>query len=261
MHEQLPEAVTRAEREWLRAHVLGTTRTRAAAQALDPRQQGEFDALLARRAAGEPLAYILGEWEFWSLPLKITPDVLVPRADTETLVEWALQLAPPQARVLDLGTGSGAIGLALARERPQASVVAIDTSTAALEVAQHNAQRLGIANVEFLHTDFRAALDDGERYELVVSNPPYIAENDPHLADLQYEPRIALTAGADGLDQLRVIVANAPAALEERGWLLVEHGYDQGAAVRGLFERAGFLQVQTRRDLGGNERVTGGRRA
>lgn len=268
----------RADQEWLCAHVLGTTRERIAGRTLSPAQQVQYQALLARREAGEPLAYILGEWEFWSLTLKVTPDVLIPRPDTELLVEWALAVvgaghardsgraspAGPAPAVLDLGTGSGAIALALARELPAARVTAIDLSLAALKVAEENAQELRLTNVEFHQAEFLSALDtrfrgNDEPFDLIVSNPPYVAEGDPHLADLTHEPALALTAGRDGLTHLRTIIAKSPVRLSKGGWLLVEHGYDQAAAVRELFAQARFVDVQTRRDLAGHERATGGR--
>ena len=205
-----------------------------------------------------------------SLELEVTPDVLVPRPETELLVEWVLSLFPSfprrresDVRVLDIGTGSGAIALAVGKELADARVLALDVSDAALAVARGNARRLGIANVEFsrgnLH-ELDARLRGHDAFDVIVSNPPYIAEGDPHLADLKFEPGVALTSGADGLDALRAIVAGTPPHLRAGGWLLVEHGSTQAAAVRELFSRAGFTQVETRRDLAGLERATGGRR-
>src|SRR5690606_29533287 len=221
-----------------------------------------FEALVARRAAGEPVAYLVGTRGFWRLELAVTPDTLVPRPETELLVELALARIDPRAaaRVADLGTGSGAIALAIAGERPRARVVATDASAAALEVARANAAALGLGNVEFRHGDWWAPLA-GERFALVASNPPYIADGDAHLAqgDLRFEPRAALASGADGLDAIRAIVAGAPAHLRDGGWLLVEHGWEQGAAVRALFEAAGFDEVATERDLEQRDRVTLGR--
>lgn len=237
-----------ADRAWLLAHDDDT---------LDGRQQEQFTLLCARRAAGEPLAYIAGRKEFFGLDLMVDPRVLVPRPDTETLVEWALEVlaTTPSPRVVDLGTGSGAIALAIKARRPDARVVATDRSREALEVASANAQALGLA-VEFR----RAAWLDGidERFDLIASNPPYVAAGDPHLQALAREPASALVAGADGLDDLRTIISQAPARLRPFGWLLVEHGYDQAAAVRGLLADAGFSQVASRRDLGGIERCSGG---
>jgi len=251
---------TRLDAELLLAHVLDVPRPAIIARddrVLTPEELGDFERLLARRVAGEPLAYLTGEKEFWSLALKVTPDVLVPRPETELLVEWALELLPAResVRVLDLGTGSGAIALALARERPAARVVATDVSGAALAVARSNADRHGITNVTFMEGSWFAA---SPAADLIVSNPPYVAERDPHLDDLRFEPRLALTSG-DGLDAIRAIVQGAAHHLNPRGWLVLEHGAAQGAAVRELLARAGFAAVETRRDLAGLERVTGGR--
>lgn len=221
--------------------------------------QARYLELLARRAQGEPLAYLLGDKEFFGLNLQVTPDTLIPRPDTETLVEWALALLPADrpARVVDLGTGSGAIALALAHARPQAEVTAVDASAGALNVALANAQRLGL-RVRGRLGSWLAPLA-GERFDLIVSNPPYIAEGDPHLAALRYEPLSALTAGPDGLDDLRQIIAQAPAHLTPGGWLLLEHGYDQAEAVTALLGASGFEAIATRFDLGGQPRCTGGR--
>jgi len=215
-------------------------------------------ALATRRLAGEPMAYLTGEKHFHGLRLRVDARVLDPRDDTETLVDWALALLPPDAprRVLDLGTGSGAIALAIAHARPRARVTAVDASADALAVARANAGRLGLA-LELRHGDWLAPVA-GERFDLIVGNPPYIAEGDPHLPALAHEPRSALVSGADGLDDLRRIVATAPAHLAPGGWLLLEHGWDQAAAVRALLAGAGFTQVQSRRDLAGIERCSGG---
>ena len=241
-------AVLGRPRTWLLAH----DDVRAPAEA-----ETRWRELLARRAAGEPLAYLLGEKEFHGLALAVSPAVLVPRPDTETLVDWALELLPADATatVVDLGTGSGAIALALARSRPLASVTAVDTSQAALEVAERNGQRHGLA-VRWLAGDWFAGLT-GERFGLIVSNPPYIAEGDPHLAALQHEPIEALTSGADGLRALRRIVAAAPAHLEPGGWLLLEHGHDQAEAVCALLAQAGLSEPRTRCDLAGLPRCSG----
>jgi len=268
---------TRLDAELLLAHVLDVTRAGVVARddrVLTPEELGDFERLLARRVAGEPLAYLTGVKEFWSLELEVTPDVLVPRPETELLVEWFLSFPRKrESSVLDLGTGSGAIALAIANERPDARVTASDVSHAALRVASANASRLGIRNVTFLQGDLFKALDSrpstalrtgvrgNDAFDLIVSNPPYVAEGDPHLAELKYEPAAALIAGADGLDALRAIGAGAPAQLRAGGWLLVEHGAAQGAAVRELMARAGFTGVETRRDLAGHERATGGQRA
>jgi release factor glutamine methyltransferase len=253
--------------ELLLAHVLGASRTwlfAHAKDALPSEPQARFDALVARRAAGEPVAYLIGHRGFWSLDLQVTPATLIPRPDTELLVELALERLPPEgaSRVADLGTGSGAIALAIARERPHAQVIATDASTEALAVAQSNAARHGLDQVAFREGRWFAPLA-GERFDLVASNPPYIAEGDAHLeqGDLRFEPRSALASGPDGLDDVRAIVADAPAHLVAGGWLLLEHGFEQGAAVRALFDAAGFTQVATRQDLEGRDRVTLGRRA
>ncbi|HWI81604.1 peptide chain release factor N(5)-glutamine methyltransferase [Ramlibacter sp.] len=238
------------DRAWLLAHDDGP---------LDAQQQRQFTILCARRAAGEPLAYIAGRREFYGLDLAVDARVLVPRPDTETLVEWALEVLASRAspRVIDLGTGSGAIALAIKHRRPDAHVVASDHSPHALEVAAANARSLGL-DVEFRRGAWLAGTTD--RFDLVVSNPPYVAAGDPHLAALVHEPLDALVAGPDGLDDLRAIVAQAPACLAAGGWLLLEHGHDQAAAVRGLLAAAGFEQLASRRDLAGIERCSGGRR-
>ena len=218
-------------------------------------------AAVIRRAAGEPLAYLLGSIEFFGLSLRVTPSVLVPRPDTETLVNWAIELlqqraaALPSPRVLDLGTGSGAIALAIKHACRAASVVATDTSAQALTVAESNGQELGLG-VEWRLGDWWHPVDS-DRFDLVVSNPPYIAAHDPHLAALSHEPALALTSGADGLSALRHIVAGSPGQLNTGGWLLVEHGYNQASAMRDLFVATGFTDVGTRFDFGGQPRCTG----
>ncbi len=217
-------------------------------------------ALAERRRAGEPIAYLVGQKAFHGLTLQVDARVLDPRDDTETLVDWALELLPTttvtSSNVLDLGTGSGAIALAVAQQRPHARVTAVDASADALAVASANAQRLGLP-VVMRHGSWFAPVA-GERFDLILSNPPYIAEGDAHLPALAHEPRQALVSGADGLDDLRHIVAHAPAHLRAGGWLLLEHGWDQADAVQGLLHAAGFKQVQSRRDLGGQPRCTGG---
>lgn len=221
-----------------------------------------YAALVERRARGEPYAYLIGWREFRGLRLEVTPDVLVPRPDTETLVDWALQCLPaPPARpqVLDLGTGSGAIALTVAQAAPHARVTGTDRSLGALAVARRNAERLGLA-VQWRDGPWFEALRPGERYDLIVSNPPYIAEGDPHLVDLAHEPRTALTAGPDGLNDLTAIIAGAPAHLAGGGWLLLEHGHDQAPAVQALLGRHGYVDVHSRADLAGHLRCTGGRR-
>jgi release factor glutamine methyltransferase len=236
-------------------------------------EQAQYQALLQRRLQGEPIAYILGEREFFGLNLQVTPATLIPRPDTELLVELALQrIAIPRGlpaaktvdatddfQVLDLGTGSGAIALAIAHSCPAVSVTAVDASPAALQVAQDNARALRLGNVAFVQGHWFDALG-GRQFDVIVSNPPYIAAADPHLAqgDVRFEPQSALVAGADGLDDLRSIVAQAPAHLRSGGWVLLEHGHDQAAAVRGLLQGAGFAEVFSARDLAGIERVSGG---
>ena len=228
-----------------------------------PQVQAEgFGEMLQRRLAGEPVAYILGQREFYGLILFVSPDVLIPRADTETLVEAALARIPEQQsfHTLDLGTGSGAIALAIASQRPLSKVTAVDASLLALQVAKHNAEALRLANVRLLLSDWFAAVAK-ETFDVIVSNPPYIAANDPHLAqgDLRFEPATALASGADGLDDIRRIVSAAPHFLKPTGWLLLEHGYDQAPAVRQLLEENGFIEVGSEKDLAGIERVTLGR--
>ena len=246
----------------LLAYILGTTRAQLLAHAevaLEPPAAERYAALIARRAAGEPLAYLTGRREFWSLELAVTPAVLVPRPETELLVERALALCPASAAgAVDLGTGSGAVALALAAERPRWQITATDVSAAALAVAQANARRLGLA-VEFREGDWFAPLA-GRRFDLAVSNPPYVAADDPALAAgaLTHEPRLALTPGADALACLRAIVRAAPRHLEPGGWLLLEHGATQGASVRRELVLAGFRYVRSHCDLGGHERATEG---
>jgi release factor glutamine methyltransferase len=226
-------------------------------------QQAQFVDLVARRASDEPLAYLLGKKEFHGLSLKVNSHVLVPRPDTEVLVAWALELlrsefsAHAAPRVLDLGCGSGAIALAVKHAWPRAEVTAVDASAEALAVAQSNADALGL-DVRFLLSDWWQSVGD-ERFDLALSNPPYIAEEDPHLAALRHEPTMALTSGPDGLDALRVIIVGAGAHLHEKSWLLMEHGHDQSEKVQALLRQNGFKQAQSRRDLAGHLRCTGGR--
>jgi release factor glutamine methyltransferase len=245
--------VLRQPRSWLFAHV---------DDELDTDVQTAYAALLERRVWGEPMAYITGHRGFWSLELEVTPATLIPRPETELLVEQALQRLPPDTacRVADLGTGSGAVALAIARERPCAQVIATDTSVAALAVATRNAQVHAIGNVAFLHGDWLAPLA-GQRFELIASNPPYIEAADPHLAqgDLRFEPASALASGDDGLDDIRRIVRDARTCLHPGGWLLFEHGWNQGVAVRALLADAGYVDVFTAQDLEQRDRVSGGR--
>jgi release factor glutamine methyltransferase len=257
----------RLDAELLLAHVLDVERATVVARderVLTPEEQGDFERLLARRLAGEPLAYLTGTKEFWSLELEVTPDVLVPRPETELLVEWALEILSsrrkPGSSVLDIGTGSGAIALAIASERPDTAITATDRLRAALTVARRNAARLGLERVEFFEGSWWTPVA-GRLFDCIVSNPPYVNEGDPHLADLKFEPALALTSGADGLDALRAIVAGAPQHLHPGGWLLVEHGAQQATAVRELYRAAGFSGLETRRDLANLERATAGRLA
>jgi len=247
----------------LLACVLGVPRSHLDAhpEARIPADAAErFAALIERRAQGEPVAYLTGRREFWSLDLRVTPDVLVPRPETELLVERALALAVPgAARVADLGTGSGAIALALARERPAWQLVATDVSQPALAVARANAGALGLAHIDFRGGDWFAPLG-GESFDLIVSNPPYVAANDPALRALGYEPRLALTPGDDALQCLRTLARGAPAHLSAGGWLLLEHGADQADAVRRELVAAGFRHVRSHRDLSAHERLTEGQR-
>lgn len=254
-----------ADAALLLAHALGRSRGWLYAhgdEVPEPALLRRFEALLARRLGGEPVAYLTGTRGFWTFELQVTPDTLIPRPETERLVELALERLQPGAalRIADLGTGSGAIALALALERPRAQVVATDASAAALAVAQRNAVALGAGNVSFRQGSWFEPLA-GERFDLVASNPPYVAQGDPHLSrgDLRFEPAAALSSGADGLGDLRTIVRDAPGHLLPGGWLLLEHGFDQGAAVRALLEDAGFGDVATARDLEDRERTSLGR--
>jgi release factor glutamine methyltransferase len=243
------------DRAWLLAHDSDT---------LTPEQTAVWQEALQRRLQGEPVAYITGCKDFFGLTLAVDARVLDPRPDTETLVEWALACLPesePETRsprILDLGTGSGAVALALQHARPDATVWAVDASEDALAVARANAARLDLG-VQFIASNWLNAVDVQHtgRFDLIVSNPPYVAEGDPHLAALTHEPLQALTSGPDGLDDIRQIIAQTPVYLAPGGWLLLEHGWDQAAAVQALLREAGLVQVQSRRDLGGIERCTG----
>ena len=221
-----------------------------------------FQASLLRRLQGEPIAYILGYREFYGLELMVTPDTLIPRSDTETLVEAALAKLPKHTdrALLDLGTGTGAIALAIAKHRKNIDVVAVDASAAALEVAKNNAQHLNISNIQFHESNWFDALEH-ERFDVIVSNPPYIEQNDIHLkqGDLRFEPVSALASGLDGLDDIRHIIANCLIYLNPQGWLMLEHGYNQAEAVADLMADAGLVDITTLKDLGGNDRVTLGK--
>ncbi len=261
----LPDSPSaRVDAEWLLAAALGKSTSylrtwpeREVTLACAER----FAADLARRRRGEPVAYILGRQGFWSLELEVAPDTLIPRPDTELLVETVLRmLAATPSRVLDLGTGTGAIALALAAERPAWQVCGVDRIGAAVALAERNRLRLGLNNATFAVSDWFSALG-GERFQLIVSNPPYIPASDPHLlqGDVRFEPQSALVAGQDGLDDIRAIIAQAPGHLQPGGWLLLEHGYDQAEVVRTLLAARGFEATESRRDLGGHERISLGR--
>ena len=250
--------------QWLLGHGLGQGRAWLIAHAdaaLTPAQAQAYRSACLRRADGEPLAYIVGEREFHGLSLQVSPAVLVPRPDTELLVDWALALLPtlpgPRPRVLDLGTGSGAIALAVAHRHPAAQLTATDVSPAALAVAGANAARLGLA-LDLAPGSWWQAVAPGSRWHLVLSNPPYIAAGDPHLPALRHEPALALSPGGDGLGALRDIVAGAPQHLLAGGWLLLEHGWNQAHAVAAALRAAGFTAVQTRTDIEARPRCTGG---
>jgi release factor glutamine methyltransferase len=252
------------EAKILLVHVLGRDRAWLAAHRdaeLEPAKARAFDALVRRRIEGEPIAYLVGQREFFGLDLEVTPDALIPRPETELLVTLACGwlAADQEARVLDLGSGSGAVALAIAHARPCAFVTAIDVSTRALSLARRNAQQLSIANVEFVESDWFSSLPL-ERFALIVANPPYVARDDPHLAegDLRFEPERALVSGHDGLDATRAIVARAPSFLAPGARIALEHGLDQASAVRALLGEAGFLEVASARDLAGIERVSYG---
>ncbi|HSC62250.1 MAG TPA: peptide chain release factor N(5)-glutamine methyltransferase [Caldimonas sp.] len=266
--------VASLDAQLLLAHLLATTRTRLIAddeRTLAPAEATRWEDALVRRLAGEPIAYLLGEKEFHGLMLEVDRRVLVPRPETELLVDWASETIEALTsgrrhdvddrglRVVDLGTGSGAIALALKNAHPRCHVTATDVSRSALAVARRNAERLDLA-IELVEASWWQGLE-GRRFQLAVANPPYIAADDPHLRQLGHEPALALTPGGDGLDALRAIVEGASASLEAGSWLLLEHGFDQAGSVRSLLAGAGFGRIDTRRDLAGHERATGGRRA
>ncbi len=256
-----PEAAT-FEAQLLLQHALKVNRAWLISHendALEANIHAVFEALLNRRLDGEPIAYILGTREFYGLKLKVTPDTLIPRPDTETLVEAALAkvLRDDNLKILDLGTGTGAIALAIAIHRPLAQVTAVDASDNALKIAQENAQNLQITNVQFMLSNWFDALKN-QRFDVIVSNPPYIEANDMHLTqgDLRFEPLIALASGQDGLDDIRKIIQIAPQHLNPHGWLMLEHGYNQAESVATLLKQAGFSEISHAQDLAGINRVT-----
>ena len=255
----------RLDAEILLAHVLEAPRSQLHAwpeQRVDDSKMRQFALLVVARSKGRPIAHLTGKRDFWSLSLKVTAATLIPRPETELLVEETLRIVPAGARwyIADLGTGSGAIALSLARERPYCKFVATDISRLALDVAQENASNLKITNVDFLEGEWFTPIAS-RRFGVIVSNPPYIPNDDPHLhtGDLRFEPRLALTGGPDGLAAIRKIVLRAPTHLESGGVMLLEHGYDQAERVRGLLTAAGFINIHSVIDLAGNSRVTMGR--
>ncbi|HHR6130064.1 TPA: peptide chain release factor N(5)-glutamine methyltransferase [Providencia alcalifaciens] len=242
-------------------HTTGRSRTYILAfdeTELTPHEQQQLEALLARREQGEPIAYIVGEREFWSLPLYVSPATLIPRPDTECLVEQALARLPQGAcRILDLGTGTGAIGLALASELPNSRITGVDFNPDAVALAQRNQQRLAISNIQFSQSDWFTSLPN-ELFDMIVSNPPYIDESDIHLSqgDVRFEPSTALIADEQGFSDLAHIIATSKQYLKQQGWLLLEHGWQQGLTVRELFNENGYTNVETCLDYGGKERIS-----
>lgn len=266
LREAVQSGLHRTEAQLLLLHAVGKTHGSGAwlyahdSDRLSALQARDFAAFCQRRLAGEPVAYITGWRGFYGLDLQVTPAVLDPRPDTETLVDWALEVIRqlPAARVLDVGTGSGAIALAIKSQRPDAQVTAVEASADALEVARGNAERLGL-EVTLVLSDWFSALDAGQQFDCIVSNPPYLAADDRHLPDLQHEPQAALVAADAGLGAFREIIAQAGAYLRNGGWLLLEHGWQQHAAVHGLLSSAGCIAPDSRKDLAGHVRCTGGK--
>lgn len=260
--QQLPPEEAKLEAELLLQRAIGVNRTYLRSHPeteLSAAQHAQLTAWLTRRLTGEPLAYILGDTAFYGLTLSVSPDVLIPRQDTELLVDAALDLIPESThtRVLDMGTGSGAIAIAIASQRPKALVSALDSSSAALTVAKDNACAHKLPAIRFYLSDWFSGLPT-QQFDIIVSNPPYIENDDVHLSQnsLPFEPAQALTSGKDGLDAIRHLCQQAPNWLADNGWLLIEHGYNQGAAVRALFTQACFNQVATHCDYGNNDRIT-----
>lgn len=266
-HELMPMSSTpRLDAEVLLMHVCSLDRSHLITcneTVLTGEQQHRLESLLARRIHGEPVAYLIGAREFWSMDLNVTSATLIPRPETELLVEKALRHIPPDAEwtIADLGTGSGAIALALAKERPKCRMIAIDISSAALDIAKSNAKKFGLTNIEFREGDWFAPLI-GASFDMIVSNPPYIRAGDPHLTqgDVRHEPIMALVSGDDGLDAIRHIARHAREFLKPDGWLLIEHGWDQAAAAGELLRQYGYRDIVSHTDLAGHVRVTGGRR-
>lgn len=277
IHEALLEAQTalaqwaeaneaKLEAQLLMQHVLNVNRAWLIAHANDalpPDAHAGFELLLNRRLLGEPIAYILGYCEFYGLNLKTTSDTLIPRPDTETLVEAVLAKTLPSqtGKILDLGTGTGAVALAIASNRIKAQVTAVDASQAALNVAVENAKNLNISNIHFMLSDWFVALENHEKFDVIVSNPPYIEQSDAHLTqgDLRFEPMSALASGEDGLDDVRKIIEDCLVYLKPQGWLMLEHGYNQAEQVADLMAQIGLTYIETIKDLGGNHRVTMGK--
>jgi len=258
----------RLDAEVLLAFILGRPRTHLVAwpdRSLSQAQQDAYNRLIERRLLGEPVAYIKGKKEFWSLSLKVTADTLIPRPETETLVLRALELIPEDTswHIADLGTGAGAVAAAVAMERPRCRILATDVSQATLLVAAENFRNLGLDSVDTRPGDWFKALPEGTVLDMILSNPPYVAEGDPHLQQggLPWEPDRALLSGPDGLNAIRHLIGEAPGHLKPGGWLILEHGYDQGGSVRRLLHQAGLSDIRTRRDLGGRDRISEGRKS